>query len=437
MRRRTFPLALAVAGLAHANIVGPGIQVRQVAAPPLPLSGIQTLAVGEFSGTGGSTVADGIRTALQDPERSLPEGAAGLGKALAGVAVDAAATAAGSAVGGATGGIGGKATSKLVEGAGDAVIDQLGKDRVQLDDGLSIEAVKLAAGKADAVISGKVETSSKDEKYKAKQAKKDGKGNTVKDSKGNTVYEEVDCVKRTVTVSTTWSLKDASGKEQAGDTEADSASDSACGSEQSKVASKDALAARALGSPGLSIVNKFAPAWRNLRIDLDKDKAINDDIKLAKAGQPFMAACNIRRVLKDDSYNPDILYSFGGVLESLGHLDEASKQYTKAISASHKGAAKSLERLQKRQKELQVLQDNYGMTYTIAAPDWNACPATPDGRRTETKKEVELMSAAGGGEKVATLPKGMEVFVVGEEGEMAHVKLMGGDEGWIPAKAVK
>lgn len=429
-------LALTVGDVAFANAVGPGLAVRQVAAPSDPLAGVKTISVGTFTGTSGSTVAESIRAALQDPERTLPSGdLGGMGKALLGVALGSAGELASSAAGAATGGIATKATGTLVSGTSDVLMAQLDKDRILLDDGLSIAVFELVGSGGDATITGSIDVTSADENYKAKQVKVDSKGNVVKNSKGETEYVEVDCTKRTVNATVNWTI---TGKASMTHSTSGSTSDSKCGSDKSKLASKDTLAVTAVGAPGATIVNTFAPAWRDLRIDMDKDKAIVEDLKLAKAGQPWMAACSIKRVLVDDSYNPIILYSMGGILEAMGHLSASGDYYGKAIAAkNHKGAAKSLARLKKRQSEVETLKSAFGMEYTVGEPDWDTCPNVPDGKKMMTKKGVELFSAASDGSKVATLPEGMAVYVVGEDGSMSHIALTDGTEGWLPTKFLK
>jgi|GEM_PF-3420921 len=433
--------ALLLPSSAGAGGLGPGIVLHQVAPPQSPLTGIQTLAVGTFQGFGGTTVADGIRAALQDSEPSVGGAAfAGLGKALAGNAVDAVSEAAAGTVEGVTHGlVKGSAVDKLVGGTGDVLVDQIEDRRVTLDDGLHIDVYRLVTAKADAVLSGSVDQSANDEAYKVKEARKDSSGNFVKDSSGAIIYDEVPCTKRTVTVTVQWAITGPGGPalEQS---RATSAQDSRCGEDRGNLASANVLATTALGSPGPDIVNSFAPTWRQVRVDMNRDKAVNSDLKIAQAGQPWVAACNMFNVLKGDSYNADILYDVGATAEVMGDLDTAATYYQRALSSvGNRAAAGSLARVQQRRAELQTMQDAFGQTYTIPPMDFGTCPPLPDGTRMVTKKEVELLADHADGDLIATLPKGIQVFVAEDEAAdgMLHVRLIDGNEGWIAEKTVK
>ncbi len=344
---------------ASALDIGPGIHVRQVAAPPQPLSGVKSLTVGKFSGTFGSLMSEQLTTALGDAERALPEDSQMLAKG-------AAALGAGLAAGAASALTFGLAAPSAYTAVNDAATNSIESKRVQLDDGLTIMPMKLGS-KGDATISGSVTERKEEASYTKTESRTEN---------GYTYEVKVLCMKRSVSVDLAWTIVDKGGKELASAEETLRAADDRCDADVSNLSSTDALVAYALRGKGLTIANNIAPAWRTFRVDLDTDKTVKDAVKLAtKDGDRATAACQVKAVYDADAKNAVAAYDLGAFAEAGGHLDAAQGYYEAAIKAKkHKGAEKALARLETRRAELAALEKAWGMKYSISPEvDWSGC----------------------------------------------------------------
>lgn len=142
-----FALLLVSAPALAANTVTPGIDVREVSAPPTLVTGVRRLAVGPFEGPNGTKLQAEIVAGLGDPDRDDGTGTA---SELAGDVIKM-----GSEVGGALlanqvgGGTGGKILKGATEAAGEMVADKVSGEKHQLDDGLSIQPFEVVTSDAD------------------------------------------------------------------------------------------------------------------------------------------------------------------------------------------------------------------------------------------------------------------------------------------------
>lgn len=422
---------------AQAGALGPSVKVRRVIPPETVIPGVKTLQVGDFTGFGGETVGSEIRQALQDPQRT--SGRAADGSPL-GDMIDLGGDLAGEAIGGALGGVGGKFVGGLVSGMVDGATDEMGSQTLTAKDGLKVDVFEVVTSGGDAKLSGAISLSEKNENYKAKQAKRDSKGNVVKDSKGNTVYQEVSCARRIVTTEVRWQMVGGDGKLLTEKSFNRKAQDSKCAGSKGTLASKDELGKETLAGLGPRIANEFAPSWSEVKLSFQRDKSIKEALELNRNDQPEAALCAAREVAKADPYSVEANLAVGVFLEGLGFVTAAVPAYKKAAGVNND--KESMERVQgagRRIEELSTLESSYGLNYAIGEPDYAWCPKVPEGRPVLVKKDATLWSArdSGAASKVADVPKGMKLYVVEETPEMYRVVTLDGTEGWVEPKLVK
>jgi hypothetical protein len=414
--------------------LGPGVKVRRVSPPPTVLAGVSSVQVSTFKGYGGEGVASKLRQALQDENRSSGRKADG---SVVGDIVQLGGDVAGAAVGG---GVAGSLVSGLVGGVGQSAGQAVGGKVQTVDNGLKPDVFEVVTSGADAAVSGSIAVSDKVETYQAKQAKRDKNGKIVKNSKGKTVYVTVDCKKRIVNTTVAWKVVGADSSVLGEKSFERRATDSKCGADRGKLASKDDLAKRTLSGLGKRIANEFAPAWTVTRLDYKRDKAVKESMKLARKGLVEQALCSVREVEKAEPYSVEAKLALGVYHESLGYVEQAAELYAKAAAINNdKNALKRQEQAEYRLTELETLANAYGTASTIEPTDYSFCPEIPDGRPVVVKRPTDLWSDRedGSPSKVAELPKGLKLYVTEETPSQVKVTTADGNEGWVNVKHVK
>jgi hypothetical protein len=429
--KRPLLLALALAApSALALPLGPGVPVKRVIPPPVIISGVSKMTV-SISGVNGPALTTELVSALQSKDR-VTKGVDGT--AMAKAAVDGVSQM-GAAYAQALVPMGGKLAGGLVKTAGDMAEDSIEDHRILLNDGLRIDVFEIVKTNGQAGLAGASSVEEKTENYTQKVAAKDDKGNEIKDANGKTVMVEEACFRRTVTASVPWAVTSNKGQKLAGETFSGKSSSAGCGADIKKVAKKEDLIPGALAGFGLQIANTIAPVYELLRLDMDREKSIAEEIKLARKGQTFLAICGMRQVLKSRPEHNEALYGLGALHEGMGWYDEALAYYGKA-SGNNRGAAKSIERVNARKGQIDTLATAYGTRFTVPAPDYATCPKVPDGREVYTKKDLDLTDAPGGNARM-TLEKGMKLYVVEEGADFTKVQTVDGTQGFLPTKALK
>jgi hypothetical protein len=429
-------LSCLLSPVAEAAGLGPGIAVRQVVPPTQLVDGVPTLQVKDFSGPGGKGIAAEIVAGLENGEREVGMGTAG--DVASGVLK------AGAQIGGQMlasklgGGFGAKIAGGMVEGTANVAADKVAAEKLQLEDGLTTQPFKVVKGGAKGVLSGKVTTKSGTENYTKEVPAKDDKGNTIKDSDGKTVMTKVSCTRRTVSASVAWAVT-SGGTEKATGVSDRSVSDSKCAGEGGKLSSVEALTQAATRGHGPSVVAEIAPAWRAFRIPLKKSPDARLPVMLARKGEHQDALCVVHHMSGLVADDPVPSLNEAALLEALGHYEQAIGKYEEALSRKPgmKMAEKSLARATTRKSDVEGMVAAYGLDWTVGTPDYESCPAMPDGRPAVTKKGKLDLLGAPGGESVQTLGKGERVFVMATEGKLVKVQLLDGTEGYVSAKAVK
>ena len=422
-------LALALTlGLTTAT-AGPGVKVKRVHAPPVVLRGVRSLQVRDFKGPYGSQVASGLRQALQDPDRST----GGSGGVVGGL-LEVGGAVAGEAVGGSAGQL-----VRQVGSAAGSVADEGGRVHIA-DDGLKVDVFRIESSGADAAISGQIQVSDKVESYKAKQKKRNAKGQVVKNKDGKPIYITVSCKRRTVTTSIQWKVDSADGSLLTEKTIQRKLKDNRCGDDIGNLKSKDELGRASVRGVGPQIANTIAPSWGVDRLSYDRSKTIKEPIRLARQGEVAEAACAARAIAKADPYATEPKLALGVYMEALGYVQEAGTLYSSAAAVNgDKLARKRADSLRTRMAEVETLTAAYGLTYAFGETQYGWCPELPDGRPVVSKRSTALWTSRelDASTKVSSIPKGMKLFVVEETGSAFKVATLDGQEGWVPAKHVK
>ncbi len=357
--RSSFLLVALLTGTAHANEMGQGIHVRQIAAPesPLPKS-VKSIAVGKVEGQWASDLSAQLTAALEDADRKYPGETQGAARA-AGQTGAMLATMAASAL---TFGLAANATHEAVTKDNEKKLEA--KVR-RIDDGLVVMPYKVVTSGADATIGAVVAGEYNDNTFTSTERRT---------TDGVSYDATVLCTKREVSLTVAWTVTDKSGKTLAKDTADLSTSRSACDDDVRNLPTAKTIAATQLTGFGETLVNRIAPGFKDLRIDLDTHKAVTDALKSVKAGDLWEGACKAHAAVEADPKNHIALYDQGAILEALGHLDDAVASYDAALGLKkHKGAEKGRDRAETRKGEIDVLTASYGMTYTVGAVDWGAC----------------------------------------------------------------
>ncbi len=340
LRLLLVPIALFV--YVPVALAGPSIPVRQVVPPDAPLAGVRSVRVGSMTGFKGHQLGDDFAAAMKNPNRGdVATTGPSVGQAM---------------LSGMSFGFAGQTANG---DAGNATSHQ-----VVLNDGITMDVVKLVTSGGDAVFSGSAEYTSNDVNYT------DTKSVT---ENGVTYDKTVLCVRRDVTVNYTWALTSAKGAVLLSDQQSLPTADSACDSAVPSLPMGDSLAAGAIDGVAVALANRLAPHIHEYRIDLAGGKAVKDAIKLQEDGDLVGAACMLNTAFATKA-DATVAYDLAGMLEGLGDLDGAIAWDTK--SAGIKGSKyidTALKRLNARKVQLAAFEKAYGAKYTIGAFDFATC----------------------------------------------------------------
>jgi hypothetical protein len=332
----------------------------------------------------------------------------------------------------------GKLAGAATETAAVMVANEVREPRIQLEDGLKTDVYRIVTSKPDAILSGTIKTSSKDEETTQKEEVKDKDGNVVRDSAGKAVTVEIPCLRRTVTSELRWSLKPPNGEALAGRTVSATRVDEKCQEERKNVASAATMAKSAVTGMGAAIVAEIKPAWKVLRLPVERGPSVRDIIQMINRSEPERALCYAEQLHKLDPADAEMALARAALKEALGDLKGASEAYADVLTVDAKSrpARKGQERVAERQTEIATLERAHKLKWSPKAPDLNSCPRLPDGRPAILKKDT-LLASSPGGKTGQELERGQRVFVVGEEGAVLKVSTVEGQVGFLPASNLK
>lgn len=338
-------LALSSLALVPTALAGPTVPMRQVAPPAEPIVGMHTIAVGTMTGAKGKLLGDLFGSTLSNPYRTE---------------IAAKSTSYTEAVLGSFGSMFGGGTSKSTTGNAGAAT----KHQFTLDDGLTMDLVKLVKSGADATFSGSASFEGDDVNYTSQMDVTEN---------GYTYKKTVLCVRRDVTVQYAWALVNKSGKELLSDDQTTTQSASACDAAVGSLPTKDAIGTSALETVMINTVNRFAPRLREYQIDLAGGKDVKAALKVSDDGDNATAACMLKAAFeaKEDA---TVAYDLAGMLEGLGDLEGSLAWNEKTISMKkNKYATEAIERVTARKAEIAVFEKTYGAKYKLGAFDFDSC----------------------------------------------------------------
>ena len=440
--------ALAVSSLAYGAPMSPAVKAERVVPPASPITGIRALNVEEFGGWEGAELSTRLRKALVDPARLDPtQNAAELlgdiAKLGAELGAEVASNAVGGAVAGSAGAVVGEVADQAVEGAVNAVVDgafdAMGSDAVRTVGGLRADVYTVGGAQADAVVRGSVSVADKVDKFQSIRPKTDEDGKIIL-TNGKPEAVQVECSRRTVTLTVDWQVVAAAGGALAQGAAPIVVADTQCGDQQGKLASTDALAKKAMEGAGVATANAFAPHWDTERLEFRRSAALREVMELHRKDQPAQALCAARIAALTEPENHELVLAVGAFTEGLGHVHEALKLYEQAASMDKdKLAAARVSGAKTRLAQLETMRAAYGLTYVPDTQLDTLCPKLPEGRIAVVKRSARLLSGqeAGAASLVAELAKGTKVFIQAEDGGMVEVKLLTGQSGWLPLKELK
>jgi hypothetical protein len=444
-------VAGATSSVAYGAALSPAVKAERVVPPATPVPGLSVLLVDDFGGWEGVQLSERLRKAIGDPARAdttqtAAELLGDIAKAGAELGAEVATGAVGDAVGGAAGVVAGKVADDMVgaavDGAVDGALDAMTADPVRVEGGLKVNVYTVGGAggaPADAIVRGSVALDEKMEEFKALQAKTDENGKII--LKGLLPeMEEVDCSRRTVTLSMSWRLVAPSGGALAQGVAPVTAADTKCGAQRAQVASTEELGKKAMKDAGAATANAFAPHWDTERLEFRRNPSLRDVMELHRKDEPVQALCAARLAARTEPESHELVLAVGAFTEGLGYVRDALKLYEQAaVMDKDKLAKERVSGAQARLAQLDTMRSTYGLSYTLATPLDALCPKLPEGRVAVVKKSARLMSgqAAGSATVVAELSKGTTVFVQSEAGGMVEVKLLTGEAGWISVKEIK
>jgi hypothetical protein len=437
---------------AEAAPLSPAVKAERIAPPKVLIPGVKTLRIGAFGGHEPEQLQADLAKALVDPARethieTAAELLGDIAKLGGELAAEAAGAAAGSAVSGAAGGAAGKATDAVVTDAVGAAVDGVGEavaglvaDPVRTAAGLVTTVFAVTNGEADATISGSSELTDAVEEFKAMRVVTDERGLPVFDGPVPQL-EEVDCRRRTVTLTISWSIaSQGAGVLGAGEVPIKEV-DTKCGEQQPKLASKEDLAKKAMAIAGVALANDFAPHWVTARLEMRRDKSLRGVMDLHRADDPKAALCasHIAALFAPETH--EAVLAAGAFTEGLGYVADAKVLYEKAAAMNTKDklAQQRVAGAGARLDEVAAMESTYGLRYATAEPLESLCPPLPTGRPAVVKRGAPVWESEGpeGGAEVGKAEKGTKVIVTAEGGVRVAVTTADGVKGWIAVKDLK
>lgn len=373
----------------HAGLFGTSLKYSLVRAPEKVLAGVESVAIQDFQGAGGSALAAELIIELFKENR-------------------------------------GDTSSGFFAS----------KDQPFLEEGLTTKVFnKVVRGSsgADALISGTMETVGPDDsQYTAKKIIYNAKMEKVGE-------KEVRCVKRKAALTARMTVTKA---EDGSILHSDSATgdweDSRCEGDSKTLLSGSDIFNRIAKTLAPKLADKIIPHCAVAKISLQKDKRTKKINKLVKKRQYDEAGSMYKTVLKGDDYNYAANFNIGVLNEAFGNYDEALKYYRKAEAIkSNKDNTRAMERVEKRQDEVERLK-GYGMSVAPHVFGQGSGRLVKQVTKGKNKDRWEVYEKPENGSAVTfRIPGGMAVSLTGVEGGFLKIKTFDDREGWILKENVK
>ncbi len=315
-------------------------------------------------------------------------------------------------------------------------IDKVLKEQNFSNSGIVDDAQATQIGKVlgiDAIISGSVSYTSKDEQSETTTYDLSGKASSVP------------CLKRTVTaeaririISVTTGLVIGVCSPKAEFYERK------CGSERSGIQSAAAIANACYQDLAFKLANSFSPYFKNVKFEFEKikTKEFKDKSKLALdyiESSDFDKAANIyKAILEADPYTAAAAYNLGCLNTIVGNYDEAYQYYKTAAEIDEAAFGQYVKKAEAQVEMNKILQamgisiEKQGFESTTAALADKIKTRGNKSDRFDAREKPDGSSAS-----VARIPGDTEFTVIKRDGDWYLIKLLGGKQGYINQTFVK
>jgi len=285
----------------------------------------------------------------------------------------------------------------------------------------------------DAIITGSVSYTSKDEPSESKYT----------DLSGNTVIQR--CTKRTVTAQVRMKIIDVNSGQIIGNKDGQSSYyESKCDEKRSGLSSVSAIADLCIKDLAFSMVNYFNPHFTYTKYEFEKvkNKDFKDKAKEAKGyienGELTKAFPILKAIYDADPYNAAAAKNLGCLYDIVGNYEKAKEYYSIAAEIEPNTYDADVRRVNNEIAYNNVLNS---IGIVIEKQDYSEkADALADKVKTRGNKNdrYDVKKEAGDGtETVARVPGDTEFTVIENKGEWILIKLLGGKQGYIKKEFVK
>jgi hypothetical protein len=309
--------------------------------------------------------------------------------------------------------------------------------------GVKLPIKAIAEGKGDASLSATIKTTQKqDRKFQEtrKKKKRDKNGKVIKDKNGKVIWVtyKVDCIERTVVVNVNAKLKSRSGTDIMSSRLNTSAKDKQCGKNRmKKIASKESLS-RPIVKVAASRWGRFVqPQMNTQRLKLHPTGTSALGVMYLMDYNPTGGMCILDDAIARDPSDYGANYNKAIILESYGQYKDAAAIFSIAYKSSeldkprYRGGSG---RMLARGKQLQVMEDAYGMVAEPTSFPYAAeCPVIDiEGTRPITKRVA--LTTEPGGVAIRRLFVGERLRTIEDGKKWIKVQQIDGTEGWVKMK---
>jgi len=287
----------------------------------------------------------------------------------------------------------------------------------------------------DAIITGSVKITSKDEEKKNTYTRKDG-----------STYNSY-CTKRIVTVEANMKILDVkTGQILANKLVSQTNSDEKCDNERKNLRSVSDIADACVAMCAFQLVYYFNPNFVLTRFDFEK-KSNKEFRAKAKEAEEYVKLYDFERafsifktIYDNDPYNGQMAVNLGNIYFIYGDFANAHK-YCK-IAAQLEPSNKSYQQLLKFTEKITELANYYEKQgYTIEFPKLEAQEHALSSNVTTKGKKSDRFdvkaSKSETSETITKVPGATQFVVIEQDEEWILIKLLGDEQGYIKRKDVK
>jgi len=302
----------------------------------------------------------------------------------------------------------------------------------RVDDSQAAQVGKILG--IDAIITGTVSYSSKDEARKDKVTNNEG-----------VLIGYVDCIKRTVTVEARMKIISVSTGQIIGtETGTASSSDDKCGDQRTGLSTPEALADACLQSISGSLASYFNPYFTYVKYKFEKIKVaeFKDKAKVVRdylENNDLNNAFSIYKAVYDaDPYNASAANNVGNLYDIVGNYEKSLEYYKIAAEIDAKTYQPSV---QWAEKEIAMNKTLVALGVIIEKNDFTFkadAMAKKVTTRGSTKDRYDVKTEPSDtSETLAKVPGGTQFTVIEEKGDWVLIKILGGKQGYINSANVK